>query len=335
MAQQTYRQLVNKAILESGSTLSDIGTESSFTSPSDKMHTRFKTWVADACKEIQMENTEMEFSQKQASILINPRVYVEQEDGNAPTAGQLYIGQDTGVEYAQAVKIDNSTVDIDLLSGNWNTGSATAYVGLVATGNTTLGDFFKINELVDLYSGAFLDTADFVRIKGVGRYDLYSEITGLLSYNRSTFYLSVPGGHGNTVFNDASTTSTRITHVPWALWAERPDHFTKTIGAPQYFTEAPNGHIEFDTILDRPYILHFNYEAAPQILSGETDTLTFDLPEQLEDIIVWKAVMHYADHDNKNSIYMRAKKRYEWYLHRMIHAKSPEVTFNRSYFRGV
>ncbi len=339
MAQQTYRQLVNKAIMEAGVTLSDISTGASFTTPADTMHKRFKTWVADAWKEIQMEFSEQEFTIKQASILVNPRVYIEQASGTStPLAGQLLKGEDTLTSYAIAPKIDGSTADIHLLSGVWGSSTAKAYIGLDFTVNVsfyTPGQFYKLNEWLDFYdSDDVLLQNKMARVKGPGRYVLETEVSDLLDPRLDTFYLQTPGGFSGTGFtnnNDATNTQTRLRYVPWDQWNFAV--MERTIGWPEYFTQAPNGHIEFNKILDQPYILNFHYEAEPQVLSTETEVISNSFKEQYEDMIVWRAVMHYADYDNKPNKYMLAKKRYEYYLKLILKKEMPTVSFSPTIFR--
>lgn len=337
MAQKTYRQFVNKAILESGTTLSDIGTGSSFTSPSDRLHEKFKGWVADAWKEIQMEHGEFEFTQKQASILINPRVYVEQIAGTTtPAAADILVGDDTLTSTRIANNLTLSAADIHLLSGAWGSTTAKAYIGFDwGAAQSTVGQYYKLNEKID-HNDSSNDplVANAMRVKGIGRYSLTTEISDLLEPRLDTFWLQSPGGSGVTANNDAVNSAIRLAHYPWDRWNYNTGVINKSIGTPSCFTQAPNGHIEFDRIPDTQYILNLHYEAEPQVLSTETEVLSAPLEEFYEDIIVWKAVMHYADYDRKPEVFMRARKRYEWYLGRLFNKKLPNVGFSPNIFVG-
>lgn len=337
MAQQTYRQLINKAIQESGVSLGEIGTGSSFTTPADTMHKRYKTWVADAWKEIQLEFSEMEFTQKLATIMVNPRVYVEAvAGGNTPSVADYLQADDTDTNYGVATKIDGSTADIHLLSGTWGANTAKAYIGLdmFASASTT-SQFYKLNEMIDLYDSdnTTLIQNNAMRVKGVGRYDLATEVSDLLDARYDTFYLQTMGGHLTTARNDSSVDQHKLELIPYERWMYTHTPTARGIGQPSCFTQTPQGHIEFDSIPDQPYILHFFYEGEPQVLSTETETLSPAMKEQYEDIIVWKAVMHYADYDRKPEVFVRARKRYDFYLSRLMKKEMPEVNFNTGMFR--
>jgi len=78
--------------------------------------------------------------------------------------------------------------------------------------------------------------------------------------------------------------------------------------------------------------LNFHYEAEPQVLSTETEVLSPAMKEQYEDIIVWRAIMHYADYDRKDAVYLRAKKRYDYYLNQLFRKEMPMVTHAPSRF---
>ena len=140
MAQQTYRQMVNKAILESGVTLDDIGTGTSFLLLPMTRCTRFKTWIADSWKEVQMMYSELDFTIKQnlAESSTSYLYRAEQHEQRYPAAGAVIIKATSGTKFAVGRKIDNSTADIHLLSGVWASGTAKAFIGLTTEGSATL-----------------------------------------------------------------------------------------------------------------------------------------------------------------------------------------------------
>ncbi len=337
MAQQTYRQMVNKAILESGVTLDDIGTGTSFTSPDDKMHSRFKTWIADSWKEVQMMYSELDFTIKQASIKIQPRVYLEQNStsNDTPAAGNVLIGATSGTKFAVGRKIDNSTADIHLLSGAWASGTAKAYIGYTTEGfsaSSSYGTPFMLNEHIGLYQsdGTTLIEAAFARYKGTGRYDLATEVTDLLEPRVDQFFIHEMAGDADTDFNSTNYSRTKLCYVPVEQWSSL--NIEQSTGQPGYFTCAPNGFYEFFPKCNGPYILNIGYEAEPQVLSTETEVLSPAMKEQYEDMIVWRAVMHYADYDRKDAVYLRAKKRYDYYLNQLFRKEMPMVTHAPSRF---
>ena len=337
MAQQTYKQLVNKAILESGTTLDDIGTGSAFTSPDDKMHARFKTWVADSWKEIQMMYSEIDFTIKQASIKIQPRIYLEQNStsNDTPAAGAVLIGATSGTKFAVGRKMDNSTADIHLLSGAWGSGTAKAYIGITTEGfpaTSAYGTPFLLNEQIGLYQsdGTTLTEAAFARYKGTGRYDLATEVTDLLEPRLDQFYIHKMAGDADTDFNSTDYVRQKLTFARIEQWNLLD--VEQSSGQPTCFSISPNGLYEFYPKCNGPYILNLHYESEPQVLSTETEVLSPAMKEQYEDIIVWRAIMHYADYDRKNDVYLRAKKRYDYYLNLLFRKEMPAVTHTPSRF---
>lgn len=338
MAQQTYRQLVNKAILESGTDLEDIGTGSAFTTPDDKMQTRFKTWVADAWKETQLMFSEIDFTTKQASIKVQPRIYVEQDSTDATTPISEYAlrGATTGINFIIGEKINGTTADVHLLSGAWGSGTAKAYIGITTIPNSTgltinsPGENYALNERLAMFT-APATTFNFARYKGPGRYDLATEVTDLLEARHDTFRINPMDGDAYAAFNQESYNPKLLQYVPWDRWRYNVNGET-TPGEPRFFTCAPNGHYEFYPKPNIPYILNFHYEAEPQILSAEADVLNPAMKEQYEDIIVWQAVMFYADFDRKGDVYMRAKKRRDYYLNLLLRKEMPMVTHAPSRF---
>ncbi len=339
MAQQTYRELINKGILESGSELAEIGTGTLFTNPTDNMHKRWKAWVRDSWKEIQMSHGELDFTIKQASFKVQPRIYIEQNStsNDTPAAGNVLIGATSGTKFAVGRKIDNANADIDLRSGVWASGTAKAYIGYTMEGFSTGSGYntpFLLNEQLGLYQsdGTTLIEAAFARVKGAGAYDLAVEVTDLLEPRLDAFYVHYMAGDADTDFNVNSYSRTKLEYVPWNAWKYGTDLEGST-GQPCFFSTTPDGLYQFYPKFNGPYILNIRYEAEPQILTTETEVLNPAMKEQYEDMIVWRAVMHYADYDRKNDVYLRSEKRYEYYLNQLHRKEMPMMTHSPSRFR--
>lgn len=338
MASLTYRGLVNKALLESGVTLEDISTGSSFTSPSDKMHQRFKQWIADSWKEIQLNYSELDFTIKQAAIKVQPRVYIEQNStsNDTPSAGAVLIGQTSGTKFAVGRKIDNSTADIDLRSGAWASGTAKAYIGITTEGysaSSEYGEPFLLNEQISLYAsdGTTLTEADFARYKGRGAWDLAVEVTDLLEARVDTFYIHNMAGDADTDFNETDFYRDNLFYSPHESW-RYSNSLEQEFGTPSLFTVNARGFLELYPQPDGPKIIQFHYEGEPQVLSTETETLSPSMKEYYEDVIVWRTVMKYADFDRKPEVWARAKRQYDFYLNQIQRREMPPVTHAPSKF---
>lgn len=170
---------------------------------------------------------------------------------------------------------------------------------------------------------------DVVRIKGYGRYDFDTEVSGLFMPDLNSFSVQSTGGataQANTVDFD----STPLVFVPRNLWPY-DDYATVTYGRPTYFTRSPEGHYDFWPRPDQQYVVRFYYESSIHELTLTTDTQT-EVPPDFQDVIVWLAVRYYADYDRKQELWRSANKRYNFYKTKMEEYLLPEVTFGQSKF---
>lgn len=312
---QTYLQLVNDAIRESGVSLDSL-TSSNFASTTDQTQIKFQRWVAQAYEELQQERF-WEFMHKQASIVVKPRIYIEEEAGAVltPSSGRYLIGQDTEASLV-------STGTPSLLSGAWASGTAKAYVEY-----EDLDGVPKYNELVDLYDtdGTSLLDADFGRVKGVGRYFLETEVSDLLEADYSSFKLQSTGGSSTQDNTDVSDPYP-IQQITWDDYVRNDWLGFSTQGRPYHFVEAPDGAIQFWPHLNQEYVLHFQYQCKPTSLDTYDDTVT-NIPAQYQDAIFWRAVMYYAEYDVKSPVFLRAQRRYRFFKKRMEHNLMPPMSF--------
>lgn len=308
---KTYLELINKAVKEAGVDLDPLSS-SDFANPPNKMHSRFKDWIYDAWKEIQMERNEWEFKTKRATINILPKILVQNGDRSvAPPVDSEFIGNDTGTTFT--VKA------VDLHSGAWASATAEATLDILS-----LDGEYKFNEYFDEVSPTPANL-DVFRVKGWGRYNLDSLVSDLSEPDISTFYIQDSGGSTYQTNNDSANLE-KLIYVPWPSWSNYYEEALGGRGIPRYFTTTPDGLYDFWPRLDKEYTLHFTYLAQPSTLSAYTDTLS-GIPEEYEDIVVWKAVIFYAEFDRAMDVLQRANKRYLFYKFRMERNEMPVVAF--------
>jgi hypothetical protein len=311
-----YRTLTNRAIKESGADLDEIQL-ADWTSPTDSMQRKFQYWIQSAWREIQMESNDWHWMSKQAQLILRPRLLVVDGDRSvAPPATSTFEGDDTGATF--------EVVDTVLLSGTWAAGTAVALIEY-----TDLDGEFKWNELYDETAPTPANT-DVFRLKWWGRYNLATEISDLAQADYTTFYVQSTGGSADQT-NTATPDNKPLVYVPWADWLPRFEGDQISRACPQYFTMTPDGWIDFWPRMDQEYVLSFTYAGEPQELSAAVDTPT-GLDTQYQDIIVWRAVMKWADFQERPAQFARAERWYETYKNRMEKNKKPNYSFAQNPF---
>jgi hypothetical protein len=307
--------LLNAAIREAGIDLASLSS-SEWSSPTNPMHTRFKNWIEQSAKEIQLERLEWEFMSRNAIVTISPRVYIELGDVE-PVAGHEYECEETGATF--------TALGVTLLDGSWAGNDAVAYLDY-----EDLDGQFKFDEYVDRTTPSA--SSHVFKITDWGRYDLTASYTDLEEANLNAFYIQSTGS-STTQDNTDAFDLRKLEFVPWAQWKDMYEDGSSSFGTPINFTITPNGHYDFWPRPDKQYVIKFDYSATPQVFSVYTDTPSF-LPTHLQDIIVWRAVMYYAQYDRAVDIERRARDRYKFYKRVLDRQKKPHFTFGRNRYNG-
>lgn len=313
----TYLQLVNNAIKHSGIDLDEL-TSVTFASPSDSMHEKMKEFVDQAWREIQLERNEWEFQTAQYQGLIYPRFLVVEGDRSvAPPADSVFEGDDTEASF--------TVISTSLIDGAWADGDAVAWINY-----STLTATPKFNEQFDETSPTIANTNVF-RLKWWGRYDLITDIGDCLEPNLDSFYIQSTGG-SSTQDNTASSDNEKLKYVPWSHFNMEMEWDTQSRGKPRYFTTTPDGHFDFWPRPDEQYVLTLQYTKGPQTLSAHGDTPT-GLPAAYHDMIFWRAIMAYAEYDQKGDTFRAAERRHNFFKTRLERNEMPVLSFgpNRYY----
>lgn len=314
-----YLTLVNNAIEEAGVDL-DALTSSNFASPpNQKMYERFKKWVNDAWKEIQIERDNWEFSTGRATVYLYPAIYVEEGDrATAPPAASTYTTEDTDVTITVA--------STELHSGAWADGDAKATIYFLTDASP-----YKLNEMVDEITPT--PAVDKFRIKGFGTYNFLSDgqVTDLEEIHKQTLFLQTTGGSSDQT-NDAGTGRTPIHFVPYSNWLTTAAN-SDARGAPVLFTETPDGRLEFYPRPDKIYNVTFTYSKSIGTMTAYSDTPT-DLPSKYHDILYWSAVMKYGLYDRQQAVYANGKKHYDLYKGLINRNLLPEIGWGPSRYDG-
>lgn len=99
-------------------------------------------------------------------------------------------------------------------------------------------------------------------------------------------------------------------------------------GQPQGYTFRPDGLIAFYPTPDQVYIgtVEYAHKVEPLLLDGDESLI----PVKYRDVIVQKALMYYASHEEDNSLYQVANQRYEEYLTRLVAECVAPIVFPHS-----
>lgn len=308
-----YLELVNGAIRESGQDL-DLLTPATFPSPIDPYHDRWKRWVNQAYKDILNERKEWLSLNRKALSTIYPRIRVDQglRLPTQPPVGSTFVGQQTGAEI--------EVLNVWNLAGSWALGTAEAFFDLTSfapqSDNILFGDVY--NELTPnpLNLNVF-------RIKGWGRYNLTEIAPDYKELRNNTILIRDPDHTSNSSMNP-------VTYVPWEIWNHPLDVFDGR-GRPDFFTESPDGYLDFWPRPDKPYLITFYYIPRVLDLINALD-VPEAIPEEYHDAILWRAVMYYADFDHQQTVYLRARNRFLTLKKRLERDNMPPVSWLPSVF---
>ncbi len=313
---KNYLELVNEALDEAGVYLDPL-TSVTFASPDDRMYIRFKKWVNQAHKELLMDRNEWQFQSRPGMIIISPRIYVEfGSRATPPPAGATYRTDETEATF--------EVVGTSLLEGTWAGNDAKAYIDYIE-----LDGQYKFNESVNELTPTV--DSDVFTIRDHGRYDLEVSYPDLLEANPKSFYIQSTGG-STVQDNDGGFDLRPLEYVPNGIW---DDSFAVAYGGsgpPRLVTTGANGHYEFWPHPDKQYVLKFTYTAGPETLVDYDDT--HSIPEESEDIIVWRAVMNYCRYDKQPELLREAKVRYQFYKNIMDANQKPRFSFGLNRFNS-
>lgn len=315
-----YLELVNRAIQEAGKDQDDL-TAGTFASPPDvRMYNRFKNWINDSYRQIQMARNEWEFKTARASVFIYPALYVERGlRASSPPVGSVYIGDDTEFEFTVLQSI--------LHSGTWAAGTAKATLYF---DEGYEGADFKFNELFDEVSP--VAASSIFRAKGWGRYDFMADgqLTDLLRPLEDTFMVQSTGG-SSVQENDSSIGLTPLVFIDWDRWQATINGFAGGRGSPSFITRAPDGDYEVWPRPDKAYVLNFTYTTTDGSLSAYSDTPSV-LPERFHPLIYWMAVEKAGMYDRDRAIVSKAQKEISFYRERLETAAMPMMNFGPSVY---
>ena len=333
-----YRTLVNDAMRESGANL-DTLTTSTFSSSTDSLHLKFKQWVNQAYREMQMERRDWKKSTELVYKPLRPRLLVNTTATPAPTNETDYIlGQESE---ADAQVIDYKSAAAESTSGGTLSTLWTASVSPLYLELKDVDGKFKFGENIDRTNSAgTVQTADWASVVGFGRYDLTyamqlrNTARSIFEPIKDSFYIAQgtedQATNSSDYDNDGTVRNRKLDYIPWITWQEMglEEETSAVLGEPCYFTEDPTGLYDFFPRPNTEYRLRYYAQIAIDELSAHGDTPDL-LPNDFHDAIFWRAVTYYAQHERKQELLRISADRYAFYKTRMEDLLGPEVTWGR------
>jgi hypothetical protein len=319
----TFLELVNLSIQEAGKDQDDLQSADFANPPDPRMYNRFKRWVQQSYKEVQMAREEWEFKTSRASVFVLPAIYLEQGNRTvAPPVGTLLRGRDTDftIEVQQVI----------LQSGTWLAGTAKATIYFTIP-DINEGIDFKFNEIFDEIDddGTVLDSAVF-RSKGWGRYDFVADtqIPDLLEPFKLGFKIQTTGG-SSIQDNEADVGLTELLYITWNDWQWSLDNIAAGRGEPTCVTTAPDGSFEFYPRPDKQYVVYFTYTKTDGTMTAAADTPAL-LPTRYHEIIAWMAVRKSGMYDKDRFIVAKADEQVKLYRNALEKNQMPDLDFGPS-----
>lgn len=331
----TYLELVNKAIVESGADLDQL-TAGTFASPPDPYHVKFKNWVNDAWKEIQLER-DWRFSTQQANSYNLAggfrTVYDSTVFAPALLPGRFIKGRISGT-IAQVGAYFQLASSTDFTNFGTQGNGLLTFVN--ATGKFLHQESFNVYEASATLATVQNDTAllafsTSLYVQAPPSYSIFSvrEFPHNLDFDEvyiTRAFTAAPGNIGRVLTKDRR----KLKYLEYdefrQLLPSNIDDYEHS--DPNYFTITPDGLVEFYPLLPYtaefyganavqfPWLLDFITRRTTQTLSAATD-VPARIPEEYRDMIAWRAVMYYANDDSKPDKWRTANSRYTFYKRRL------------------
>lgn len=326
----TYLELVNDAIRESGVDLDQL-TSSNFATTTDTYHLKFKKWVQQAWREIQLERR-WNFTTSQNRAEINSggyRILYDAADVAMLATGRFVKGV-TSAAVAKVVSYAQLPTTTD------NTGFGTQGDALLllkeASATFNLGEEVSVYDaaasLATIAAGTAVISGTVV-LTGPPSFNILESRTNPNALDYDEVYISDRQVLSGTTGFDLGNRS-KLEYLPYHEYRLLlpTDIDGVEYGKPRYFTVSPDGLFEFYPFLpytsdyytgdvtNPGFLIEYTSRRDTGALSAYTD-VPYRLPADYHDIISWRAVMYYANDDEKPSKWRTARGRYDFYKRRL------------------
>lgn len=307
-----YLELVNRAIFESGADLDQLDSSNFAVPPRTIMYTRFKNWVNDSYRQILQKREEWYLRNERTISLLRPRVRITNDIGPILVGDELQ-GRDSGVRFiVRAIEFDVLDPDGD------------KFLDIEYSDPTDIHLIIGEN----LNRLTVVPTVNIAFVEATAGYNFQFIIPTLSEVDLSTMLVQ---DVTNDLIDGTPNTPWELYEIKYNDWYGHAYPDFTYMGKPLYVTMGPDGKVEFWPRLDKSYQVLYSYSRTVPSLTLYSDQ-PWPIPEELQLGVVWKAVMMYADYDNKPQVFARAKKQFNFYNNKMEENKLEEVKFGGNIF---
>lgn len=159
-------------------------------------------------------------------------------------------------------------------------------------------------------------------------------VDGTATYTAASFGITrfgewlvdTPGYRPTTIYDPAIGRSdeSRLNYVSWQYWRNSYDIGHHDEQRPVVYAISPDGSISFGATPDKAYKVRGEYRKTPQVLAANSDVP--DMPVRFHDVIVWKALILMADHDEAQFARETAQLKYRELMTAMTRDLLPRIT---------
>lgn len=121
-----------------------------------------------------------------------------------------------------------------------------------------------------------------------------------------------------------------LKELSWELFRNRGFLTATDKQRPTAYTFRPDGLMQVFPVPDSAYTLDVEYSVLPVPLMDDNDVSA--IPERFHDVIMHKALMYYASHEEDGSLLQVATMRYDNALAELSSACLPRMSFSRGAF---
>jgi hypothetical protein len=187
--------------------------------------------------------------------------------------------------------------------------------------------------LSDLISSDLDLTAAF-RVRGYGRYSFAEQsdsadslLTDIQEIDIKSLNIAPYAGETGIDYSNYVDFS-KLPYATYQHWAYGRGEVNRGIGQPTAFTIYPDGTYDFNSIIDKEYVLTFRYWKTPQTLSAHGDIVE-GIADFYTEAIVFKALEYWAAYDNTPAQRKRVNERYMQLYYQLLRDYCDEVKMHQ------
>ncbi len=229
-----------------------------------------------------------------------------------------YVGTETSEPFARVVSTSSGGGTYTVLLAPLPGADMAAVADfLSAQVNNTMRVAEGVSSTGFLYSflSSDIDSTSSFRVRGYGRYSFTEQsdsadslLTDIQEIDIKSLNIAPYAGETDIDYSDYVDFS-KLPYSNYQHWAYGRGEVNRGIGQPTAFTIYPDGTYDFNSIIDKEYVLTFRYWKTPQTLTDHDDIVE-GIADFYTEAIVFKALEYWAAYDNSAAQRKRVSERY-------------------------